>query len=193
MVNRRSYFARTRTNLAIEQAIEFSQSHLAQIQNRAFSIAASNPIARILNQGYDIERDLEAVRYTVRQLGDLEGAVPDRYLVAVYCYSGHDDTVVTSSGFVGSGIFPHRATAEHVLRTQKYLIWHPVPPAEAGVASAAACRALLQSDKLVKEIAYDEGFGGKQNLIRSFKKAVGMTPTEYRRRHSGARIANHDT
>lgn len=134
----RSLFDRTVIALqerAIEQAIEFSESHLAQIQNRAFSIAASNPIARILNQGYDIERDLEAVRYTVRQIGDLEGAVPDRYLVAVYCYSGHDDTVVTSSGFVGSGIFPHRATAEHVLRTQKYLTWHPVPPAEAGVAS----------------------------------------------------------
>ncbi|KIL41965.1 hypothetical protein SD70_03610 [Gordoniibacillus kamchatkensis] len=45
-----------------------------------------------------------------------------------------------------------------------------------------ACRLLLESDKPIVEIAGLTGFGQKQNLIRTFKKYTGLTPTEYRSR-----------
>jgi AraC-like DNA-binding protein len=56
----------------------------------------------------------------------------------------------------------------------------------------SACRALRETNKLVKEIAYEHGFGDKQNLIRSFKKQLGMTPSEYRHRQDVARSASRD-
>ncbi|NOU86008.1 helix-turn-helix domain-containing protein [Paenibacillus sp. LMG 31460] len=44
----------------------------------------------------------------------------------------------------------------------------------------SACDMLRSSDRGINEIAELCGFGQKQNLIRTFKKQLGMTPTEYR-------------
>lgn len=43
-----------------------------------------------------------------------------------------------------------------------------------------AKQALLSSDKTMTQIAYDLGFQYPQHLSRTFKKAVGLTPNEYR-------------
>src|SRR5699024_7886288 len=43
-----------------------------------------------------------------------------------------------------------------------------------------ACELLISTAKNINEIAQDVGFGHRQNLIRTFKKYIGMTPTEYR-------------
>ncbi|WP_028549968.1 helix-turn-helix domain-containing protein [Paenibacillus sp. UNC451MF] len=45
-----------------------------------------------------------------------------------------------------------------------------------------ACRLLQNTDKNINEIAELTGFGQKQNVIRTFKKMTGLTPTEYRNR-----------
>ncbi|MCZ8510987.1 helix-turn-helix domain-containing protein [Paenibacillus filicis] len=45
-----------------------------------------------------------------------------------------------------------------------------------------ACRLLKETDLSVSEIAEQTGFGQKQNVIRTFKKYTGLTPTEYRNR-----------
>ncbi|WP_409343173.1 helix-turn-helix domain-containing protein [Paenibacillus sp. MBLB4367] len=44
----------------------------------------------------------------------------------------------------------------------------------------SACGMLRGTDRGINEIAELCGFGQKQNLIRTFKKQLGMTPTEYR-------------
>jgi len=44
-------------------------------------------------------------------------------------------------------------------------------------------RALLQSQQPVKEIAYDLGFSDEHYFSRVFKKAKGISPTEYRAAH----------
>lgn len=44
----------------------------------------------------------------------------------------------------------------------------------------SACDMLRGTDKGINDIAEKCGFGQKQNLIRTFKKQLGMTPTEYR-------------
>lgn len=45
-----------------------------------------------------------------------------------------------------------------------------------------ACRLLKETDRNINDIAEVTGFGQKQNLIRTFKKMIGQTPTEYRNR-----------
>ncbi|NQX63582.1 helix-turn-helix domain-containing protein [Paenibacillus qinlingensis] len=45
-----------------------------------------------------------------------------------------------------------------------------------------ACRLLKETDRNINDIAEATGFGQKQNLIRTFKKMIGLTPTEYRNR-----------
>jgi two-component system response regulator YesN len=44
-----------------------------------------------------------------------------------------------------------------------------------------ACVLLTDTNKNVSEIAEAAGFGNKLNLIRTFKKQLGMTPTDYRK------------
>lgn len=44
-----------------------------------------------------------------------------------------------------------------------------------------ACALLSGTDKTVSDIAEISGFGTKLNLIRAFKKHLGMTPTDYRK------------
>ncbi|ULL16258.1 AraC family transcriptional regulator [Paenibacillus sp. H1-7] len=51
-----------------------------------------------------------------------------------------------------------------------------------------ACRLLDNTDKNINEIAELTGFGQKQNVIRTFKKMTGLTPTEYRNRSSLDRL-----
>lgn len=51
-----------------------------------------------------------------------------------------------------------------------------------------ACGLLLRTDKPIHEIAELTGFGQKQNLIRTFKKMTGLTPTEYRNRTAMDRL-----
>ena len=43
-----------------------------------------------------------------------------------------------------------------------------------------ACHRLRQTDQLIKTIAIDAGYGQKQNMIRAFKRELGMTPGQYR-------------
>ncbi|MCY9662411.1 helix-turn-helix domain-containing protein [Paenibacillus chondroitinus] len=51
-----------------------------------------------------------------------------------------------------------------------------------------ACRLLEQTYLTINEIAEATGFGQKQNLIRTFKKYCGLTPSEYRNQRSVQRI-----
>ena len=44
-----------------------------------------------------------------------------------------------------------------------------------------ACHRIKYSDKSIKSIAYDCGFDSYEHFIKVFKKAVGTTPTEYRK------------
>ena len=44
-----------------------------------------------------------------------------------------------------------------------------------------ACRLLLSTDLLVKEVAYASGFRGQGRLARAFQRHVGVSPGEYRR------------
>jgi AraC-like DNA-binding protein len=45
---------------------------------------------------------------------------------------------------------------------------------------ARACRALLESDRSITDIAYDVGFGSLAHFHRTFRRVKGTTPTEYR-------------
>jgi AraC-like DNA-binding protein len=45
---------------------------------------------------------------------------------------------------------------------------------------ARACRALLESDRSVTDIAYEVGFGSLAHFHRTFRRVKGTTPTEYR-------------
>lgn len=131
----RTLFDRTVISLqenAIEQSIDFSEASLTQLQNRAFNVATAEWVSRLLNQGYRIERDLEAVRSVRDVLSDIEGSVPERYLVSVYCYSAYDDSVVTGAGFVDRPIFPRDDVIEQVLATGRYLSWQPLPSEDGG-------------------------------------------------------------
>lgn len=47
---------------------------------------------------------------------------------------------------------------------------------------SAACDALANTDHLIKTIAAETGFGSKQNMVRSFRKELKVTPSEYRTR-----------
>ena len=49
-----------------------------------------------------------------------------------------------------------------------------------------ACRLLRETDMLVKSIAAESGYGQKQNMIRAFKRQLGVTPGEYRKRSQSA-------
>jgi AraC-like DNA-binding protein len=51
---------------------------------------------------------------------------------------------------------------------------------------AAASRALVDTDRSVAGIAHDCGFANLANFNRQFRRAQGMTPTEYRRVFAGA-------
>ncbi|MCS7460442.1 helix-turn-helix domain-containing protein [Paenibacillus doosanensis] len=53
---------------------------------------------------------------------------------------------------------------------------------------AEACRMLDDTERNINEIAELTGFGQKQNLIRTFKKMTGQTPTEYRNREVMERL-----
>lgn len=44
-----------------------------------------------------------------------------------------------------------------------------------------ACRLLVSRELTVKEIAYSVGFNDDVHFIKTFKKHIGMTPTEYRK------------
>lgn len=50
---------------------------------------------------------------------------------------------------------------------------------------AAACRALLQSESQVTEIAFDVGFESLNAFNQNFRKHTGMTPLEYRHNFHG--------
>ncbi|GIH20099.1 helix-turn-helix domain-containing protein [Rugosimonospora africana] len=50
---------------------------------------------------------------------------------------------------------------------------------------AAAARALVDSDRSVAGIAHDCGFANLANFNRQFRRAQGMTPTDYRRAFTG--------
>jgi two-component system, response regulator YesN len=131
----RGLFDRTVISLqenAVEQSIDFSEASLTQLQNRAFNVATAEWVSRLLNQGYRIERDLEAVRNARDVLNDIEGSIPERYVDAVYCYSAYDDSVVTGAGFVDRPIFPREDVIDHVLATGPYLSWEPLPSAGEG-------------------------------------------------------------
>ena len=45
-----------------------------------------------------------------------------------------------------------------------------------------ACRALLETDADVLSVSLESGFDNLSNFNRQFKRLVGVTPTEYRRR-----------
>lgn len=47
-----------------------------------------------------------------------------------------------------------------------------------------ACQLLLQSDYFVNEACYEAGFQSLSQFNRAFKKIMGVSPTEYRRKHS---------
>ena len=49
---------------------------------------------------------------------------------------------------------------------------------------ARVCRALVESGASVATIAFDAGFANLANFNRRFKAAYGLTPRDYRRRHS---------
>jgi AraC-like DNA-binding protein len=53
---------------------------------------------------------------------------------------------------------------------------------------ARACRALLDNDRCVTEVAYDAGFGSLAHFHRRFRRTMGMNPTAYRQ--MGARAGN---
>lgn len=53
-----------------------------------------------------------------------------------------------------------------------------------------ACRLLIESDKTIVEIAASSGFGPKLNMIRAFKKYIGVTPSEYRHRNIHHQLEN---
>ncbi|HXX95133.1 MAG TPA: AraC family transcriptional regulator [Planctomycetota bacterium] len=46
-----------------------------------------------------------------------------------------------------------------------------------------ACRALIETDRTVSEIAFESGFNNLSNFNRRFLKAKGMSPREFRREH----------
>jgi AraC-like DNA-binding protein len=48
-----------------------------------------------------------------------------------------------------------------------------------------ACRLLLETDALVKEIAHASGFCEQGRLARAFRSQIGISPTEYRRMFAG--------
>jgi AraC-like DNA-binding protein len=48
-----------------------------------------------------------------------------------------------------------------------------------------ACRLLMESDQLVKQVCFDVGFNNLANFNRRFFEFKGMTPTEFRRRAGG--------
>lgn len=56
-----------------------------------------------------------------------------------------------------------------------------------------ACRLLKETDLNINEIAEAAGFGQKQNLIRTFKKMTGLTPTEYRNQEVLGRLESLNT
>jgi AraC family transcriptional regulator len=45
-----------------------------------------------------------------------------------------------------------------------------------------AARLLLDTDRPVTESAYDVGFNDLSNFMRTFRRVIGETPREYRRR-----------
>jgi AraC-like DNA-binding protein len=51
----------------------------------------------------------------------------------------------------------------------------------------AACRRLAASDDTIAVIAVGCGFADHAHLTRSFRRQMGMTPSDYRRRHAGTR------
>ncbi|MDF2716214.1 MAG: transcriptional regulator, AraC family, partial [Paenibacillus sp.] len=53
-----------------------------------------------------------------------------------------------------------------------------------------ACAMLRGTDKTVTDIAELSGFGTKLNLIRAFKKHLGITPTDYRKNRIMERLEN---
>ncbi len=60
--------------------------------------------------------------------------------------------------------------------TGKSLIQHIID-----IRLSEACRLLVSEKLSIKEIAYSVGFNDDVHFIKSFKKHMGMTPTEYRK------------
>ena len=50
---------------------------------------------------------------------------------------------------------------------------------------AEACRLLETTDANSAQIARDSGFNDIKFFYQTFKKAMGMTPAEYRKKHTG--------
>ena len=50
---------------------------------------------------------------------------------------------------------------------------------------ARACRALLESDRSVTDIAYEVGFGSLTHFHRRFRRVKGITPSAYRELGAG--------
>ncbi len=55
---------------------------------------------------------------------------------------------------------------------------------------AAACELLRDSDRLVKQIAVEVGFGSKQNFIRVFRAVTGLTPSDFRHKEQTILLEN---
>ncbi|GAA3403225.1 helix-turn-helix domain-containing protein [Paenibacillus hodogayensis] len=53
-----------------------------------------------------------------------------------------------------------------------------------------ACRLLTETDESVASIAEQTGFGHKQNLFRTFRKHINLTPSEYRKQAVLERLDN---
>jgi AraC-like DNA-binding protein len=49
-----------------------------------------------------------------------------------------------------------------------------------------AARLLLDTRRPVTELAYDVGFGDLSNFIRTFRRELGCSPTQYRRAYRSA-------
>lgn len=52
-----------------------------------------------------------------------------------------------------------------------------------------AARLLAEEDRPITEIAFDIGFGDLSNFVRSFHRAAGMSPREFRRMARGGQMA----
>ena len=55
-----------------------------------------------------------------------------------------------------------------------------------------AARMLTDGDRLISDIAYESGFGDLSNFVRSFHRAAGVSPREFRQAARGERVAIRD-
>jgi AraC family transcriptional regulator len=78
-----------------------------------------------------------------------------------------------------------RVTRWHLARVLRQATGQPFLAHLHRTRVAAACELLTGGDPIlsIKEIAYDVGYTSTRELDRRFRKAMGMTPGEYRRHH----------